>query len=271
VTAIAEYRRSRELFLNLTLRELRAKYRRSVLGWTWSTINPLATMAVYTVVFGLVFRARPDKGFNGLDIYALWLLCGLLPWNFFNMSVMGSISGVTGNAGLIKKTYFPRELIPASATASSMVMHLIEMALLTVVLVAFGNYTVLYYLPVILFLIFVMALFGVGLGLLLSSLNVLFRDVEHFTTILFLVWFYLTPIIYPPSLLAKHRLAGVSALTIAKVNPMTDLTACFRNVMYYNMLPGRWEFLYSCGWAVVFVMAGLYVFNRLTDRFAEEL
>ena len=271
MTAIAEYRRSRELFLNLTLRELRSKYRRSVLGWTWSTINPLATMVVYTIVFGLVFRARPEKGFGGLDIYALWLLCGLLPWNFFTLSVTGSISGIIGNSGLIKKTYFPRELIPASATASNMVMHLIEMALLMVVLIGFGNYTVLFYLPIILFLVCVMALFAVGLGLLLSALNVLFRDVEHFTSILFLVWFYMTPIIYPPSLLEKHHPLGISALTLAKINPMTDLTSSFRNVMYYDQLPGLWQFLYSCAWAAIFMMAGLYVFNRLTDRFAEEL
>ncbi len=271
MTTIAEYRGSRELFLNLTLRDLRSKYRRSVLGWTWSAINPLATMVVYTIVFALVFRARPEPGFNGLNVYALYLLCAMLPWNFFTMSVMGSVAGVVGSSALIKKTYFPRELIPAASTASSFVLHLIEMGLLTAVIVGFGNYTVLYYLPIVVFLMVVMAMFGVGLGLLLSSINVFYRDIEHFTNILFLVWFYMTPIIYPDTLLKSHHLLGVNALTVAKINPMTDLTECFRNVMYYDRLPALPEFTYSLVWALIFLVAGLYVFNRLTDRFAEEL
>ena len=292
MTTIAEYRSSKELFVNLTLRDLRSKYRRSLLGWAWSMLNPIANMIVYTVVFSFFLRAKPTPGFHGLNSYALWLLAGMLPWNFFTGSIHGGVGGVTSSGNIIKKTYFPREMIPMSATAAALVMHLIEMALLAVVIAAFGNYTVFEFLPVTIVLIAIVMVFSLGVSLLFSAVNVFYRDVEYFIQILFLAWFYLTPIIYPDTIVSQHWIGGkkvlshvvngvtipghhisggINFLTILKANPFTDIAACFRATMYYGKFPPLLEFGLSVAWALAAILVGLYVFNRLSSRFAEEL
>lgn len=272
MTAVAEYRKSRELYSNLTLRELRSKYRRSALGWGWSMFNPLANMLVYTVVFSVFLKVKPPVGNpSGIHVYALFLMSAMLPWNFFSNCVTGSIVTLISNGNLIKKSYFPRELLPASAVGANFVMHLIEMGILTGVLVAFGNWRALVYLPVTFVLIVIMATFALGVGLLFSILNVYFRDIEHFTNILFLIWMYMTPLLYPPSYLAAHTVHGVSLLTLAKINPMTDFAAAFRATMYNGTMPTLYGFLYITAAATSALAVGLYVFARLEGRLAEEL
>ena len=263
--SVDTYKASKELYVNLTLRELRSKYKRSFLGWAWSLANPLANMVVYTIVFKYFFRAKPDPGFHGINVYALFLLCALLPWNFFMGSVLGSLGSLLGNAALIKKTYFQRQLLPAATVGANLVSHLIEMGLLIVALVGFGDWKVLVMLPWVLLLTAVTAVFALGLGLALSSLNVYFRDVEHFLSILFLSWFYLTPIIYPMKLVPT-RYQG-----LVKLNPMTDMSLTYRSVMYYGTHPGWFELGYFVLWAVVLLAVGLVVFSRLEDGLAEEL
>jgi ABC-type polysaccharide/polyol phosphate export permease len=266
LTTIAAYRASKELFFNLALRELRSKYKRSFLGWIWSTVNPLANMAVYTIVFTLFFRlkALPAQP-SGLHVYALSLLCGLLPWNYFQTSVLGSINSLIANTALIQKTYFPRELLPAATVAANIVSHLIEMGLLLTALVAFGNYRALEFLPFVLLLTILMAVFSLGFGLLLSALNVYFRDVQHFMSILFLIWLYLTPIIYPISIVPTKY------LTIIKLNPMTDAVLCYRDVLYAGTYPGWIELSYFAAWAAGIFFLGRAVFNKLEVGMAEEL
>jgi ABC-2 type transport system permease protein len=266
VTTLATYRSSRELFANLVLRELRSKYKRSFLGWAWSLVNPLAVMLVYTIVFKLFLRIHVPPGEpSGLNVFALWLLCGLLPWNYFQLSVSGSIVSLTGNGNLIKKTYFPRELLPAATVGANLVSHAIEMGLLLVALLAFGNYLALAYLPFTILLMLVMAAFALGFGLLLSALNVYFRDVEHFMSIVFLIWFYLTPIIYPITAVpARYR-------SFLKLNPMTDAMLCFRATLYDGTHPGWSQLGYFVAWAVGMVVIGLFVFAKLEGRLAEEL
>src|ERR1700730_621325 len=159
MTTLTEYRASRELFNNLTLRELRSKYKRSVLGWTWSMLNPLSTMLIFTVVFKLILKVHAPPGRpSGLNVFALYLLCGLLPFSYFQNNLTGSTGSLVGNANLIKKTYFPRELLPAANVGSNLVSHLIEMGLLLAALVLFGNVKALLYLPVVLALILLLSL-----------------------------------------------------------------------------------------------------------------
>lgn len=267
MATVTEYRASRELFWHLTLRELRSKYKRSFLGWAWSTVTPLATMAVYTIVFRAIIRIKILPGHpSGLNVYALYLLCALLPWSFFQMSVQGGIGSLIGNSNLIQKTYFPRDFLPAASVASTFVSHCIEMGLLLVTLVAFGNFRALEFIPLVLILMLFVALFALGLSLMLSVLNVYFRDVEHFMTIVFLVWMYLTPIIYPFSLV-PHRYR----ILFQVVNPMTDAVLAFRSMLYDGTLPGWLGFGYFLLVAAVTFFIGLYVFSRLEGRLAEEL
>jgi ABC-2 type transport system permease protein len=145
------------------------------------------------------------------------------------------------------------------------VSHLIEMGLLLVALLAFGNWRALVLSPLALVLTAVMTVFALGLGLMLSALNVYFRDIQHFMSIVFLVWLYLTPIIYPLSYVpAQYQ-------TLLKINPMTDASLCYRAVLYDGTLPGWLQFAYFAAWAAFLFVAGLFVFNRLSPGLAEEL
>lgn len=270
-TTLAEYRSHKELLSNLTLRELRSKYKRSLLGWAWSTINPLVYMVVYTIVFKYFMRVviQTKAPPSGLKVYALFLLCAMLPFNYFQNSVMGCIGSLVGSSNLIKKTYFPRELLPASVVLSNLVSHAIEMALLLIAMLAFGNWRALMFLPLTIVFMLLVAVFALGLGLALSALNVYFRDIEHFVAIIFLVWFFMTPVVYSFATLGSASKAWV--IDALKVNPMTDAVLCFRNTLYNGVHPGWFEFAYFAAFAIGTFFAGRAVFNRLEGGLAEEL
>jgi ABC-2 type transport system permease protein len=264
VSLISSYRDSRELFLNLTLRELRSKYKRSFLGWAWSLVTPLATMLVYTAIFSVFFRAKPAPGVHGIHYFSLWLMCALIPWNFFSTGMTGAIGSVTGNSNLISKTYFDRRLLPGSSIGAALVSHLIEMGLLITVLLAFADWQAVAFIPMLLVLIAITAIAGFGMGLLLSSLNVYFRDIEHFMGIALMVWFYLTPIIYPITIAKQYA-------RFVKLNPLTEGVNAFRAVLYYGHFPTAVDIGYFAAFALVALGVGWVVFARLQSGFAEEL
>lgn len=264
MTLISSYRDSRELFVNLTLRELRSKYKRSFLGWIWSLVTPLATMAVYTIVFRLFFRAGPPLGVHKLNVFSLWLLCALLPWTFFSTGLTSSIGSLVGNASLISKSYFDRWLLPAATVGAAFVSHLIEMGVLIVALVAFGDWESVAFLPMVFLLMAITAMAAFGAGLLFSSINVYFRDVQYFISILLMIWFYLTPIIYPIETARQYA-------KFVKLNPMTEMANCYRDVLYYARFPSAIDLGYFAGFAVVILAIGWTVFNHLQAGFAEEL
>ena len=276
VAKIRELAAWRELMSNLTLRELRGKYKRSVLGWAWSLLNPLATLLIFTLVFRYFFRFPPPIGSpSGLQNYALFLLAGLLPWNFVQNGIMGSIVSLTGNANLIKKTWFPRELLAGAAVASAFVTLLIELGLLVTALLLAGN-MVLPWLPVTFLLMVMLAMFTTGLGLMFSVVNVFFRDVQHLVAIAFQMWFYLNPIVYPIDFV-KHlptlHLLGfeVHTFTVYKLNPMVSFVMSFRDVFYDLRMPPieRLGFLFVV--SVATLLIGQMVHSRLESRLAEEL
>lgn len=264
MTLLTSWRDSRELFIHLTLRELRSKYKRSFLGWAWSLATPLATMFVYTIVFSLFFRAPPQPGVHHLHLFALWLMCGLLPWNYFSTGLTGCMGAVTGNAGLISKTYFDRRLLPASAVGAAVVSHLIEMGLLLVVLLGFGDWEAMAFMPFLVLLVAIMTICAFGTGLLVSAANVYFRDVQHFISIFLMIWLYLTPIIYPISIARKYA-------KIVKLNPMTEGVNCFRAVLYYGRFPTAVDMGYFTAFSLVMLVVGWSVFSHFQSGFAEEL
>jgi ABC-2 type transport system permease protein len=181
---------------------------------------------------------------------------------------------LVGNANLIKKTYFPRELLPAANVGSNLVSHLIEMSLLLVALILFGNVKALLYLPLVLGLIVILSLFSLGFGLVFSVLNVYFRDVQHLMGIVFTIWFYLTPIVYPFTLVPKEGdFFGLLLPTRAllKVNPMTDFVECFRNTLYDLRMPPGGDVVYLVVVSLAVFFFGLFVFGRLEGKLAEEL
>jgi ABC-type polysaccharide/polyol phosphate export permease len=268
MSALAELGSSRDLLVNLTLREIRGKYKRTVLGQAWSLLNPIAQMATYSVVFSLLLRAQPGRGDpSGLDVFALWLSAGLLPWLFFQNVVMSGMGSLVGNANLINKVYFPRETLVISNAASWLFTFCIEMFVLTVAVLIFGGSPLLY-LPATIFFMIVLAGFGLGVSFVLAVANVYFRDTQHFISILMQVWFYATPIVYPIALVAEHH---ENLLTIYRLNPLERFSEVFRNTMYDGRWPTLANTLYVVLVSVVVLALGYLVFKRYEGRLAEEL
>jgi len=268
MSALAELGSSRDLMVNLTLREIRGKYKRTVLGQAWSLLNPIAQMATYSVVFSLLLRAQPAPGDpSGLDVFALWLSAGLLPWLFFQNVVMSGMGSLVGNANLINKVYFPRETLVISNAASWLFTFGIEMFVLTVAVLIFGGSPLLY-LPATIFFMLVLAAFGLGVSFVLAVANVYFRDTQHFVSLLMQVWFYATPIVYPISLVAEHH---ANLLSIYRLNPLERFTEVFRNTMYDGRWPSLANTLYVVLVSVVSLLIGYLIFKRYEGRLAEEL
>ncbi|MBD8103567.1 ABC transporter permease [Plantibacter sp. VKM Ac-2885] len=276
---LRELASARELLANLTLRDIRGQYKRTILGRLWSLVSPLSSMLVYSFVFYFLLRAEPAAGDpSGLHIFAVWLLCGLLPWSFFSGALSASMSSIVGGAGLITKVYFPRVVLPVSAVLTTGYNWLFEMAVLVIVLCAVGGWGVIVWLPLVAVFMVVLAAFAVGVGMLLAIANVYFRDTQHLISILLQIWMYLTPIIYPASLVGvqSDKVGGllgtpITVMDIYESNPMFHFVQVFRNLMYDQRWPDPADVLACLAWALVALVAGFLVFTRKEKRLAEIL
>jgi ABC-type polysaccharide/polyol phosphate export permease len=284
MTVVAEVARSRELLGNLIQRELRGKYKRSTLGWAWSMINPLALALMYTFVFSFVFKAGSPVGAHGLKSFPLYLLIGLLPFNFLANGINGSMGALVANANLVKKVYFPREILIIAQVLSWDVSLLIEFGVLSVVLLVVGN-LVIPFLPLVLILVVVQTLFVIGIGLALSVLNVYFRDVQHFVAIFIQLWLYATPIIYGYTLVHDRVLAVAVPgkvrphhvwnhewlLWLYKVNPMVGFSNSYHALMYNLRFPVWTDLVWPLVASLLMLVVGIRIFRKLEPRLAEEL
>ncbi|MFO7696986.1 MAG: ABC transporter permease [Anaerolineae bacterium] len=231
--------RFKGLIRNLVVRELRVRYKNSVLGVLWSWLNPLFMMIVYTVVF--IYMRSPSEGAVPNRNFPVFVLCGVLPWNFFSGAVMQSINSIVGNASLVKKVYFPREVLPLSVVLSNLVNFGIALMILFPMLLIFGvpltRWVLL--LPIV---IAIQVCFVTGMALLLSTINVFYRDTGAIMDVAIMAWFFVTPIIYPIDILPRSR--QIMGLTIdihrwtRILNPMASLVAAYRDVLYYGRLVG---------------------------------
>ena len=271
MTNLRELHRHRELFLNLTLRELRGKYKRSALGWGWSMVNPIAQMGIFTLVFGFFLKVDPPIGDpSGLHVFAFFLLCGLLPWTFLANGMTGGMGSLLANASLVKKVWFPRQFLVAATVASFGVSFLIELGVLTVVLIIAGNMVVPWMLPM-LGVALIQGVFVLGVALALSVWNVYFRDLEYLVGIGLQFWFYATPIVYPVSVVNNALADRPTLLAIYRLNPMTRFSAIYRDLYYSLRAPTIADVGYVVLCAVVALVIGWVSFNRLQGRLAEEL
>jgi ABC-type polysaccharide/polyol phosphate export permease len=274
VTSLGELRDSRELLVNLTQREVRGKYKRSVLGQSWSLLNPLAQVLVFTVVFSLFLRIPPDTGDpSGLRSFALQLLCGLLPWAFFANAVNGGMGSLLANANLVKKVYFPREVLVASTVFALNVTFAVELLVLLAAVAVFGGLGVLPHLVVVPWLVLALTAFALGIALMLSVANVYFRDTGQFVGILMQVWFYLTPVIYTLDYVAQAEVEvlGTPVEDLLALNPMSRFVECFRNVFYDFRFPSWGDLAFVTVVGAVSLVLGYLVFTRFEGRLAEEL
>lgn len=261
----------RELLWNLTLRELRGRYKRSLLGWGWSLLNPIAFMLVYTFAFSVILDANPLPGDpSGLSSYAFYLLCGLLPWSFFNISVTTAMTSVVANGSLVRKVAFPREHLVVSTITAGLFTLAVEISVLSIALLVAGN-MVLPWLPLVVVTSLFVALFATGFGLALAALNVYFRDMGYLWGIAVQAWFFSTPIVYP-LVIAERQLADhPTLLRIYNDLPMAVVVRIYRNLLYDLRMPRLLDFGFLVGYSVAALLIGWWIFDRLEGRFAEEL
>lgn len=263
---------SRDLIGNLTLREIKSKYRRTVLGQLWSLLNPIALLATYSVVFSYVLQVQAPKGDpSGLHTFALWLASALLPYLFVSAALNAGLASLVGGTNLIKKVYFPRETLVLAAVMSALFTFLIEMFVLHVAIVIFGGSLTPLRLLVTLGLIALLGVFALGLALLASVVNVYFRDTQHLVGIFLLAWLYATPIIYPIHLV-EARLGGDSTgFAIYQLNPLARFAEAFRDTLYDGHMPEGSTVVYLVCVSFAILAVGHVVFRSLEGSLAEEL
>jgi ABC-2 type transport system permease protein len=259
----------RNLVRNLAQRELKAKYKKSILGWAWSLINPIATLLIYTLVFGTFLRIQPPVGGNGhLKSFALFLFAALIIWNYFNASIVGGMASLVGAGPLIKKVYFPAEYTVIANSLASLLQAFIEGLILAAVMVVVGNVA-----PTFLFfpvLLAMLVLFCLGIALITSLLNAYFRDMVYIVSISMNLLFYMTPIIYPLHLIPEE-LGGLPARTIISLSPLAKFVQASRDIFYGLKLPSLGTVVYLLLWSVGFFLVGWLVFARFARDVAEEL
>lgn len=247
----------REMLRNLVAKELRARYKGSVLGFLWTFFNPLLMLIVYSMVFSFVMRAQ-------IENYAMFLFVALLPWNYLSASVLQGATSLVQNGALIKKIYFPREVLPLSIVLTNLVNYLLSLFILIPALLAFKIKltAALLALPAVLL---VQTMLVASLAFLVAVANVYFRDLEHIVGILMTVWFFLTPVLYPVDLIPPE------ARPFFNLNPATPLMEAYRAIFFYGHWPD-WVALGKLAVALsVLMVASLWVFDKFKRNIAEEI
>jgi len=257
----------RNLLYLLSLKELRTRYKKSILGWSWSLLNPLSQMLIFSVIFLYVFVATPPVGDpSGLKNFPLYFLCGLVPFNFFAISASVAMGAVQGGSSLIKKVQFPHEHLVFSVIIAQFVTMLVELALLTVALLIAGN-MVLPWFPVLLLVMGLLVMFTTGVALALAAANVFFHDVNYLWGIFSQLLFYATPVIWNPANPAIPQMLR----NVAIYGPTGSFITTFHTVLYDLRMPtaARLVQLVLMSFATFFL--GAWVFAKLSPRFAEEM
>jgi lipopolysaccharide transport system permease protein len=267
---LARLGRYRGLIHSMVARELKARYRGSVLGFFWSFINPLLLLLVYSFVFKYVLPAR----FQGIEHYELFLFCGILPWTWFSSSLLESSNVLISGGNLIKKVLFPAEILPIVTVLANMVHFFLGLPILVLFLLYFdapiASLELLWF-PVA---VLVQLIFTLGCALVLSALTVHFRDIRDILGHILTIWFFSTPIIYPyTQLIADQAVTGAAwGSRLLAANPMSHLTITYQEILFFDGPVGHWKWLLAVGVASIgFFLFGYWVFDRLRDTFAEEV
>lgn len=258
VTQLRELYRYRSLTWNLVMRELKARYRGSVLGFMWSFLNPLLLILVYTLVFSINLRFEMAREF------VPYLISGLLPWLWFSSSLLESSGSILAGGNLIKKVLFPAEVLPIVVVISNFIHFLFSLPILLVFVFIFKRPIglSLMVVPVIMLLQMV---FTIGLALLFSALCVHYRDIQHILGNLMTLWFFLTPIVYQPGQIPPKIQFGLN------LNPVTPLIYAYQRIFYAGQFPEFKQLLMAALLAFLTLLVGASIFDRYRVLFAEEV
>ena len=270
--------RYRELLLNLVRKELKVRYKNSSLGFIWSMLNPAMYLVVFYVVFQLVLKA-------GIPYFAVFLLSGLLAWNLFSASLAGAAGSITGNAPLVNKVWFPREILPLASVGANCVHFVLQGLVLVGALIAFRFDVDWGYLWLVIPAVIALLLLTSAAAVFLAAANVYARDTQHFLELALLAWFWMTPIVYQWDLQARQLSDGGRTPMLTLLNPVTPIVLALQRSLYgITKMPGGQRILplesslwyarnlvgVSLAGAVLLLLA-LRMFTRVEGDFAEEL
>ena len=256
------------LVRNFAGRELKARYKRSLLGWTWSLLGPLSTIVVYSLVFSVFFKAEPPAAGNGDKNFALFLFSGLVVWLFFSGMITGSMGWLASVGDLRRKVYFPPEAAIFGSAAALGVQSAIEAAVLVAAMIAIGNIgLVVIALPIVLMLT---GLFGLGLGFFVAVANTHYRDVQYLVGIVLNAVFFLVPIVYPLTLIPERHW-GLPVLKIVEYNPIHQFVAAGRDVTYLVEWPSLSRWVAIFGYSMASFFLGWRFFARRSMDLSEEM
>ena len=247
----------RELLKTNIKKEIRGKYKGSWLGVLWTFLNPLLMLAVYAFVFPYILRVNVDN-------YTIFMIVALIAWNFFTTAIQSGTGSVVANGNILKKVYFPREIIPISITTSQLVNFLITCIIMAVFIifsgVGFSAHVLLF--PLLVLIQYILIL---GLTFVLSALTVFVRDIDHFVSVILMLGFYATPIVYQGEMLPKKF------QIFLKLNPMAQLVEAYRSILYYHRMPDMTMLIIWGLGSVALLVVGYLIFKKLEKSFVEEL
>ncbi len=248
----------REMIFSLVRRDLNGRYKGSALGFLWTFINPLLQLGVYTMVFSVILH-------SGIEDYYLFLFVALIPWIFFSTSLSGGSSCIWSQKEMVKKIYFPREVLPIAFVTSQFVNMLLSFLVIFAVLIVSGkgiNPIAILYLPVIMIVEYILSL---SVAMISSAVTVYLRDVEYILGIVTMAWQFLTPIMYSVNAVPDKF------QTVFQLNPMTPVIVAYRDILYYKKVPELETLARALCLGSVLLVIGMLVFSRLKRHFAEEL
>ena len=258
MNTIKELYAYREMIFSLVRRDIKGRYKGSALGFLWTFINPLLQLGVYTMVFSVIMR-------NGIEDYYLFLFVALIPWIFFSTSLSGGANCIWTQQNMVKKIYFPREVLPIAYVTSQFVNMLLSFLVVFVVLIVSGkgiNPIALLCLPLIMIIEYLLAL---SMAMISSAITVYLRDVEYILGIVTMAWQFLTPVMYSVDQVPEEL------LWVFNLNPMTPVIIAYRDILYYGKIPKLNTLVHAAVFGIIVLIIGVIVFGKLKRRFAEEL
>ncbi len=255
----------RELLKTNVKKEIRGRYKNSILGVMWSFLNPLLQLLVYSVIFGALLTggdSAEDKYYQAT--YYIYVCVALIPWTYFTSAITQAAFTVIGNGDIIKKVYFPREILPISVVTSGAVNFMIS-TIIILLFVIFSPVGLSWYILLYPFILLIQYILLLGIAFIVSSITVYFRDLEHIIGIVLMAAFYGTPIVYKLEQLPQQL------QIIMQLNPMTHLINAYRDIFYYHQMPNMKVLGILLALSLILAVVGYFIFKKLQKGFAEEL